>query len=98
MAIISFKDKASEDINYGRISKRTLKALPSELHLKARIKFAILGAATNLNDLISLRGNRLERLKGNRVGQYSIRINDQYSICFIWSGTDAHEVEIVDYH
>ena len=65
---------------------------------KRQIKLAILGAATSLNDLLELRGNRLEALKGDRLGQHSIRINDQYRICFIWKGTDAIEVEIVDYH
>jgi len=98
MAIKSFKDKITEDINYGRVSKRTRKILPSELHQKAQIKLARLGAATNLNDLIGLRGNRLEALKGDRLGQYSIRINDQYRICFVWNGKDAMDVEIVDYH
>lgn len=98
MAIKSFKDKVSEDINYGRISKRTQKLLPSELHQKAQVKLARLGAATTLNDLIGLRGNRFEALKGDRLGQYSIRINDQYRICFVWKGADAFDVEIVDYH
>lgn len=68
------------------------------MHQKAQIKLAILGAATSLNDLLELRGNRLEALKGDRSGQHSIRINDQYRICFIWTGTDAIDVEIVDYH
>ena len=98
MAIKSFRDKITEDINYGRVSKRTQRVLLLELHQKAQIKLAILGAATSLNDLLELRGNRLEALKGNRSGQHSIRINDQYRICFIWTGTDAMEVEIVDYH
>ena len=98
MAIKSFRDKVTEDINYGRGSKRTQRILPLELHQKAQIKLAILGAATSLNDLLELRGNRLEALKGDRSGQHSIRINDQYRICFIWTETDAIEVEIVDYH
>ena len=98
MAIKSFRDKITADINYGRVSKRTQRVLLLELHQKAQIKLAILGAATSLNDLLELRGNRLEALKGNRSGQHSIRINDQYRICFIWTGTDAMEVEIVDYH
>ncbi len=98
MAIRSFKDPITEDINYGRWSKRTQRILPAELHQKAQIKFAILGAATSLNDLHHLRGNRLEALKGDRAGQHSIRINDQYRLCFVWTGTDAIDVEIVDYH
>ncbi|MFM9905931.1 MAG: type II toxin-antitoxin system RelE/ParE family toxin [Pyrinomonadaceae bacterium] len=98
MPIKSFRDKVTEEINYGRASKRTQRILPTELHQKAQIKLAILGAATSLNDLLELRGNRLEALKGDRSGQHSIRINDQYRICFIWTGTDAIDVEIVDYH
>lgn len=98
MSIKSFKDKVSEDINYGRISKQTLRRLPVNLHLKAQIKLAKLGAATSIRDLQELRGNRIESLKGNRNGQYSIRINDQYRICFRWAGHDAFDVEIIDYH
>jgi proteic killer suppression protein len=98
MGIKSFKNRETEDINYGRVSKQNLKLLPGELHLKAQIKLARLGAATNLHDLSDLRGNRLEALKGDRAGQYSIRINDQYRICFRWEGQDAYDVEIIDYH
>jgi proteic killer suppression protein len=98
MAISSFKNAISEEINYGRFSKRTQKVLPAELQQKAQIKLAILGAATSLADLRVLRGSRLEALKGDRIGQYSTRINDQYRICFRWSGSDAEEVEITDYH
>ena len=82
MAIRSFKDKLAEAINYGIKTKQTQKLLPEELHQKAQIKLAVLGAATSLSDLSELRGNRLEALKGDRAGQYSIRINDQYRICF----------------
>ncbi|MGD9563016.1 MAG: type II toxin-antitoxin system RelE/ParE family toxin [Pyrinomonadaceae bacterium] len=98
MAIRSFKDKVSQEICRGIRTKQSLKRLPSELHLKAQIKLARLAAATSLNDLFELRGNRLEGLKGDRSGQYSIRINDQYRICFRWAETDAYEVEITDYH
>lgn len=98
MATKGFNDRITEDINYGRSSKRTQRILPAELHQKAQIKLAILGAATSLTDLIELRGNRLEALKGERLGRHSIRINDQYRVCFVWTGTDAIEVEIVDYH
>ena len=98
MAIVTFYNKATEDINYGRATKATLKLLPKELHKKAQIKLARLGAVTSLQDLRSIRGNRFEALKHNRKGQYSIRINDQYRICFSWKGQDAFDVEIVDYH
>jgi proteic killer suppression protein len=63
----------------------------------ARVRLALLDTATSLRDL-NLPGLRLEALKGNRLGQYSIRINDQYWICFEWRDGDAHNVEIVDYH
>lgn len=98
MAIKSFKNKVSEDINYGRQTKAALRLLPKALQRKAQVKLARLGAATSLEDLRELRGSRLEALRGDRKGQYSIRINDQYRICFTWSGEHARDVEIVDYH
>ena len=98
MAIRSFKNKGTEDVNYGKHSKDALKLLPRELHRKAQIKLARLGAVTSLQDLQDIRGNRFEKLKGDRKGQYSIRINDQYRICFKWENENALEVEIVDYH
>jgi toxin HigB-1 len=64
----------------------------------ARRKLEILASAVRLDDLRSPPGNRLEALKGNRSGQHSIRINNQWRSCFRWSGTDAYNVEIVDYH
>jgi len=64
----------------------------------ARIKLEILNAAVSLGSLRIPPGNRLEQLKGNRKGQYSIRINDQWRICFAWKEENAFEVEIVDYH
>ena len=98
MAIRSFKNKPTEDINYGRSSKAALKLLPKELHSKAQLKLARLNAATSLSDLKALRGNRFEALKGDRRGQYSLRINKQYRVCFIWSEEHASDVEIIDYH
>ena len=98
MAIKSFKDKITEAVNYGQTTKQTQKLLPIELHQKAQIKLAVLGAATSLNDLSELRGNRLEALKGRRAGKHSIRINDQYRTCFEWRENDAYNVEIIDYH
>ncbi|HKS68293.1 MAG TPA: type II toxin-antitoxin system RelE/ParE family toxin [Candidatus Acidoferrales bacterium] len=64
----------------------------------AQRKLAVLNAATTLDDLAAVRGNRLEKLKGNRKGQYSIRINDQWRVCFKWKDGDALDVEIADYH
>jgi len=98
MGILSFKNKATEDINYGRISKESLKLLLRKLHRKAQIKLARVGAATSLQDLQEIRGNRLEALKGDRKGQYSIRINNQYRVCFTWESENALDVEIIDYH
>ena len=98
MAIRSFKNKGTEDINYGRSSKDALKILPKELHRKAQIKLARLGAVTSMQDLQEIRGNRFEKLKGDRKGQYSLRINDQFRICFKWENENALDVEIVDYH
>ena len=98
MAIKSFKNKGSEDVNYGISSKQARKLLPKELHKIAQIKLARLGAVTNLRDLQQLRGNRFELLRGDRKGQCSMRINDQYRICFRWDGQNASDVEIVDYH
>ena len=104
MAMQSFKNRATEDINYGRISKEDLRLLPRQLHRKAQVKLARLGAVTSIQDLREIRGNRFEALKGDRKGQYSIRINDQYRICFRWKEASAsqvplvYDVEIVDYH
>jgi proteic killer suppression protein len=65
---------------------------------QARRKLLVLNAAATLNELRSPPGNRLEALKGNRIGQHSIRINDQWRICFVWRNGGAEDVEIVDYH
>jgi proteic killer suppression protein len=98
VAIYNFRNKATEDINYGHVTKNSLKLLPKTLHQKAQIKLARISAATSLEDLRELRGNRLETLQGDRQGQYSIRINDQYRICFRWLQENAYDVEIIDYH
>jgi proteic killer suppression protein len=98
MAIQNFKNKGTEDINYGRATKEALRTLPKDLHRKAQIKLARLGAVTSMQDLQEIRGNRFEKVKGNRKGQFSIRINDQYHICFKWEKENAADVEIVDYH
>lgn len=98
MPIGSFKDAASADINYGRRTKAARKHLPNVLHAKARIKLARLHAAESLKDLSTLPGSRLEKLIGDRAGQYSIRINDQFRICFHSIDANAEAVEIVDYH
>ena len=98
MAIRNFKTKGTEDINYRRVTKEALRTLPKEIHHKALIKLARLGAVTSIHDLQEIRGNRFEKLKGERQGQYSIRINEQYRICFKWEQENAVDVEIIDYH
>lgn len=70
----------------------------SAIAVVAARKLGHLGAAYELRDLRSPPGNRLEALKGDRIGQHSIRINDQFRICFVWNGQHAEQVEIVDYH
>jgi proteic killer suppression protein len=98
MAIRTFANRTTEDINYARRTKPAIRLLPLVLHEKARVKLARLHAAASLDDLASLPGNRLEKLIGDRAGQHSIRLNNQYRICFRWSRLDADDVEIVDYH
>ncbi len=73
-------------------------AFPTGALKGARRKLALLDSATNLKDLRSPPGNWLEKLSGNRAGQHSIRINDQFRLCFRWVDGDAHDVEITDYH
>ncbi len=82
MAIINFKDKGTEYINYGKVSKEALRVLPKKLHRKAQVKLARLGAISSMKDLLEIKGNRFEKLKGVRKGQYSIRINDQYRFVY----------------
>ncbi len=74
------------------------KGFPSSVAKAARRKLRMLDAALRLDDLRTPPGNRLERLSGNRQGQHSIRVNDQWRVCFIWQDGNAHVVEIADYH
>jgi proteic killer suppression protein len=98
MAIVGFRNRATQDINDGRRTKAARQLLSPHLHEKARVKLARLHAAETLDDLASLPGNRLEKLVGDRADQHSIRLNSQYRICFVWSRAGATSVEIVDYH
>jgi toxin HigB-1 len=91
--IRSFKDKETEKLFNGERSR-----LPQGIHVTAQRKLRSINVAKNLSDLRALPGNRLEPLKGDRQGQHSIRINDQWRICFVWNGEDAYDVEITDYH
>ncbi len=93
-----FGDQATQDIFVGIASKEARRALPPELHEKAGRLLDRLRAAGTPMDLQTPRGNRLEKLTGGRAGQYSIRINDQYRICFRWEKDEAVGVTITDYH
>jgi proteic killer suppression protein len=92
--IVSFRDAAASMIWSGQWSRQ----LPSDIQNTALRKLRLLNNARRLNDLRIPPGNRLEALRGSRRGQHSIRINDQWRICFIWKDNHAHQVEIVDYH
>jgi toxin HigB-1 len=96
--IVSFADKGTEDVFDGRTTKSARKACPSDLLRIARRKLDMLNQAATLGDLRVPPSNRLEKLKGERQSQHSIRINDQWRVCFRWTESGAEEVEIVDYH
>lgn len=92
--IKSFANRDTE-----RLFKRERpRGIPGEIQERALRKLAMIAAAAELSDLRSPPGNRLEALRGRRLGQWSIRINDQWRVCFGWEGGDAIDVEIVDYH
>jgi toxin HigB-1 len=92
--IRSFRDKATRRLFH----REPVKKLALALRRAALRKLLLLDAAESLDDLRAPPGNRLERLSGGREGQYSIRINDQWRICFRWSDSGADDVEIADYH
>ena len=92
--IESFASDEMQKIFLGQISRK----FPKDIQRTARRKLIYLDDAEDLQDLLAPPGNRLEKLKGDRSGQYSIRINDQWRICFNWSDNKARNVEIVDYH
>jgi proteic killer suppression protein len=94
--IKSFKDKETEKIFNGIISKK----YPTDLHKRALVRLLDIHKATNIKDLLIPPSNKLEKLQGDRKDQYSIRVNQQYRICFYWNEEtiEATEVEIIDYH
>ncbi len=92
--IKGFADKETEKVFNREFSRR----LPPEIQRPARRKLEVLNAAGALLDLRIPPSNRLEKLSGNRSSQHSIRINDQWRICFVWKGSDAYDVKIADYH
>jgi proteic killer suppression protein len=92
--IRGFKDQRTEAL----LRRRSGRGFPPEVRLRALRKLTMLHAAATLTDLRSPPGNRLERLAGDRAGQWSIRVNDQYRICFVWDDRHAYDVELTDYH
>jgi proteic killer suppression protein len=92
--IKSFRDKETEKV-YSRGRSATL---PGDIQQIALRKLRMLNNAQNIHDLSIPPSNRLEKLGGDRKGRYSIRINDQWRICFLWQDNNAHDVEITDYH
>jgi proteic killer suppression protein len=95
--IVSFGSKIAREI-YDGILGRQAKKIPITLHGKIRRLFDQLDAAENINDLRAPPGNRLESLKGNYSGKWSIRVNNQWRIIFSWKGKSVFDVDIVDYH
>jgi len=92
--IVSFGDRTTDAVASGRAPK----GFPADLVRSAQRKLFMIEHAMELRDLMSPPGNRLEALRGDRQGQHSIRINDQWRICFVWKTDGAHDVQIVDYH
>jgi proteic killer suppression protein len=96
--IQNFKTKGTEDIFNGFNSREARRTCPETLWRVTARKLDQLDSAESINELRIPPGNHLEELSGNRVGQYSICINDQYRICFLWAVSGPDQVEIVDYH
>lgn len=92
--IASYRDRDTQAV----AERQRVGKFSHHIQRRAQLKLIILNNAQNLNDLRTPPGNRLEALAGDREGQYSIRINDQWRICFAWNEGNAHLVEIVDYH
>ena len=92
--IVDFGDTETESVWHGHRSRR----LPSDIQATALRKLRLINNARRLEDLRVPPANRLEALKGDRKGQHSIRVNDQWRICFVWREGHAHQVQIVDYH
>ena len=95
---MELRDNGTRDIFNGVDSKAARRTLPRELHAKAAELLDRLNAAASVNDLRAPASSRLEKLGGDRAGQHSVRINNQYRICFTWNQGEAQRVEIVDYH
>ena len=97
--IVSFRDSGTEAIFDGTIAnKKARRSLPMNLWKIAQRKFTVMAGTLDLDDLKVPPNNHLEALEDDREGQHSIRINDQYRICFVWTEQGPTEVEVVDYH
>ena len=96
--IVSFRDDGTRDVFNGKNTREARRACPANLLKIATRKLDQINQAVQLNDLRAPPANHLEKLKGDRRGQYSIRINDQYRVCFSWTEAGATDVEIADYH
>ncbi|MCZ0939651.1 MAG: type II toxin-antitoxin system RelE/ParE family toxin [Caldilineaceae bacterium] len=92
--IRSYRDRSTRRV----AERQRVRRFPEDIQIRAQMKLMILNNARSLEDLRVPPGNRLEALTGDRAGQHSIRINNQWRICFVWSEEDAYDVEIVDYH
>lgn len=92
--IVSFKDKATQAVFAGKV----LKGFPAQIATVARRRLRMLNAASALDDLRAPPANHLEALQRDRAGQHSIRVNDQWRICFVWTPEGPRDVEICDYH
>ena len=92
--IESFRDKRTAAVWADKLPK----GFPSDIAKVTRRKLRMLDEATRLDDLKEPPGNRLEALSGDRLGQHSIRVNDQWRVCFVWRDDGAHDVEVTDYH
>ena len=92
--IRSYRDRDTQAV----AERRRVRRFPEQLQHHAQRKLMMINNASDLNDLRVPSGNRLESLSGDREGQFSIRINDQWRVCFTWDDGDAYQVEIVDYH
>lgn len=92
--IKSFRDKATAAIFAGIVPK----GVPTDIARRARTKLLMIDAVRALGELSVPPGNRLEKLRGDRAGQYSIRVNDQFRLCFRWMAGEAEDVELCDYH
>jgi proteic killer suppression protein len=96
--IVAFAGAGTEDVFHGRDTKAARRTCPSTLWAIARRKLDLLNAAVSLASLRVAPGNRLESLRGDRAGQFSVRINEQFRICFDWTAAGPADVEIADYH